>query len=61
MLGTLKQNGKKGLETIILYTEVTIFQKKYTIARTAGNKCKTIVSTRRICVFIVLRISPTEM
>lgn len=33
----------------------------YTIARTVGDKCKTIVSTRRICVFIVLRISPTEM
>lgn len=36
-------------------------KKMYTIARTVGDKCKTIVSTRRICVFIVLRISPVEM
>lgn len=51
----------KGLETFILYTGVNHLLKTYTIARTVGDKCKTIVSTRRICVFIVLRISPVEM
>ena len=53
---------EKGLETFILYTGViAILQKTYTIARAVGESVKLTVSTRQICVFIVLRISPTEM
>ena len=58
--GQSKQNGK-GFGNLHFVYGVNHLPKMYTIARAVGNKCKTSVSTRQICVFIVLRISPVEM
>lgn len=51
----------KGFGNLHFVYGVNHLPKMYTIARAVGNKCKTNVSTRQICVFIVLRISPIEM
>lgn len=59
-MANVKQNGK-GFGNLHFVYGVNHLPKMYTIARAVGNKCKTNVSTRQICVFIVLRISPTEM